>query len=116
MTLRTDGRSVRLRLRVSEVESLASGRPIEETIPFAERPLRFSLETGGTDAMTVSFDGSSIRVLVSPEAAKRWAESDEVGLYGRDRGVDLVIEKDFRRTSATPGADDLHPNPKGMCG
>ncbi len=108
---------MRLRLRVSEVEALAGGSPIKEAIPFVERPLKFSLETGATDGMTVSFDGSSIRVVVSPEAAKRWAESDEVGLYGHDRGVDLVIEKDFRRTSAPSGAaDDLHSNPKGTCG
>lgn len=116
MKLRTDGRSVRLRLRRSEVEAFTAEGSIAETVPFAGRSLRFSLETGGTDTVAASFDGSAIRICVSTHAARHWAESDEVGIYGSDRGLELAIEKDFRRTSrSSPNDADLYPNPDAKC-
>jgi hypothetical protein len=112
MKLRTDGRSIRLRLRRSEVEALAAFGAIVETIPFPGRPLRFSLEASGVEPMAASFDGASIRVTVPPASARRWADSEETGIYGFSQGIEIAIEKDFRRMSR-PSSDDAdrYPNP-----
>jgi hypothetical protein len=112
MKLRTDGDSIRLRLRRSEVAGFAAGGSISKTIPFASRPLRFSLETGGESDIAASFDGQTVRITVSAAAAHQWAESAQTGIYGTDNGISLAVEKDFRRTTrATPDDDDLYPNP-----
>ena len=63
MKARTAGRSVQL--RVSEVEALASGQAITETVPFPEHPRQFSLELSETGATAACFDGALIRILIS---------------------------------------------------
>ena len=112
MKLRTDGNSIRLRLRRSEVAEFTAGNSISKTIPFAEQPLRFSLEQGGAADVAASFDGHTVRITVSSAAASQWTETAQVGMYGTYNGIELLIEKDFRRTTKiTPDDHDLYPNP-----
>ena len=45
----------------------------------------------------VSFDQGMITVLIPEAAGRRWAESDEVGIYATTQwGLRLTVEKDFR--------------------
>lgn len=94
-----------MRLRVSRSETfrlMQAGR-IEETIRFApekDAKLTYALEhSAAKTEMTVLCRSQEVTVTVPTEAARRWSESDQVGMY-RDIGAGdevlaLLVEKDF---------------------
>jgi hypothetical protein len=117
MKLRTDGRSLRLRLRRSEVETLAASGAVTQTVRFPGRALRYALEAGDVASPQAAFEQETIRVTVPRAALRRWLESGETGLYGAQPDLDIAVEKDFRRSSGASAEDpDLYSNPHAACG
>jgi len=121
MKLRIKGNSLRLRVSRSDVAQLMQAGCVEETIRFAPEPaakLTYRLEHAATPReISIHYSVQNIRVLLSTEAAKRWADGDEVGIYGHvDTGtasLELLVEKDYACIDGG-GADnaDAFPNPK----
>lgn len=107
MKLRLRDNSLRLRLDRKEVAALALARSAEgRTSVSPDQPLvyRVGLSADAQEPQ-VSFDGGVIAVLIPEAAGRRWAESDDVGIYATTPwGLRLTIEKDFRCLDA--GARD----------
>jgi Family of unknown function (DUF7009) len=121
MKLRIKGNSIRLRLGQSEVYRLAMHGAVEESTIFGSgRGQRLGYEIRGARDETgvrASFDGRRIVVHVPAEMIKRWAGSDQVGIYAMqptDEGdFAVVIEKDFVCIDgdSRESQEDAFPNP-----
>ena len=116
MKLRIKGNSLRLRVSRSELARLMSVGHIEETIQFApasDARLTYALavrEAG--DDIGLEYRDQAVTVVLSPAVARRWAESEDVGIYGDGR-VALLVEKDFACMDGNgPEDSDAFPNPK----
>ena len=114
MKLRIRGDSVRLRLTRGEVKSLLEAGKVEEETRFpVGSAFRYRL-TAATDCREVgaSYDGATLSVALPADLARRWGESDEVGIrvalaLGAGAGeLGILIEKDFPCLTARPGEDD----------
>ena len=121
MKLRVKGNSLRLRVSPSEVARLLKQGRIEETIYFGEgddAKLTYALEhTAGTGAMTMRYAAQEATVVVSTDEARRWAEGEDVGMYGEvgagDRRLEMVVEKDFACLDKSDAENaDTFPHPK----
>jgi hypothetical protein len=113
MKIRMNETSIRLRLRRSEVERFRTVGEVAASIPFPERSLEYRLRRGEAPQPFVSFGKDTLEVVVPAVASDAWAIGPEVGIYGKSGGLDILVEKDFRRTSApSPDDDDRYPNPR----
>ena len=103
---------MRLRLTRGEVKALLEAGAVEEETRFpAGSAFRYRLTAGADcEAVLASFAGTTLSVALPAELARRWGESDEVGirvalkLAGGELGI--LIEKDFPCPTARPGEDD----------
>jgi hypothetical protein len=116
MKLRIKGNSLRLRVSQSELARLMSVGHIQETIQFApasDARLTYALAVRNAgDDIGLDYRDQTLTVVLSPAAARRWAESEDVGVYGDGR-VALIVEKDFACLDASdPEDSDAFPNPK----
>jgi len=118
MKLRLNEKSIRFRVRRSEVAVFSEASAISTAAPFpGGRELVFRLSAASVDKLSVSFEDDSIEVRVPSAAAEQWCNSDEVGIYGQDGTLEIMVEKDFRRTSApSPDDEDRYPNPRASGG
>ena len=121
MKLRIKGDSLRLRVSPTEMTRLLENGRIEETIHFTadrEASLTYALEhRAHTDAMTIAYAPHQIVVMISTQEAQRWAEGQDVGLYGgsdtSDGVLELAVEKDFACLDKDDAENaDTFPNPK----
>jgi len=129
MKLRINGDSLRLRVSPSEMARLLDTGRIEETIHFAREDdarLTYALEHAATaQDIGLRYRPHEAAVVLSSSRARRWAESDEVGISGHlmagERRIELLVEKDFAcldrrddRKDAGKDAEshDTFPNPK----
>ncbi len=100
MKLRLQPGEIRLRLKEHEVEHLASGRSIEESIALGpHQKLVYALEPLEDAAeIQTSLHEQRIVVGVPAASARDWAASDEEGLYRAADGPNpsVAIEKDFK--------------------
>ena len=121
MKLRIKGNSMRFRVSPSEMRRLLSAERIEEVIHFGPEPdarLTYALEQAPSkEGITVRYRPQEVTVVLSTESARRWAEGDEVGIYGSFNvghgQLELVVEKDFACLDKKDGNEDTFPNPKG---
>ena len=97
MKLRLKGNSVRLRLTRSEVMRLRDHGDVEEAADFGGGDvLRYRLQRGATPGpVAAEFRNGTVAVTVSDEAARKWTDSDEVGIYTQSGALTIAIEKDF---------------------
>ena len=113
MKLRTDGRSIRLRLRRSEVEKLAASGAVTETLRLPDGEFSFGVEARNVERAEAHLDGRDLRIVIPRHEAARWTASDEVGYYGVAGDLHIAIEKDFRCTTGASEDDaDRYPNPR----
>jgi hypothetical protein len=121
MKLRIKGDSLRLRVTRSEVGRLIETGRIEETIHFGpakDANLTYALELAdGPEDISLRYRPQEIAVVLSTQAARRWAEGDQVGLSVDlavgDRVLALLVEKDFACLDRShAGNEDTFPNPK----
>lgn len=114
MKIRINERSVRLRLLRSEVERFRTTGRVDAVIRFAGgRALAYRLARGDVPAADVRFTGEAIEVTVPAPEAEAWTDTSQVGIYHKPGEIEIMVEKDFRRTSApSPDDDDRYPNPR----
>ena len=121
MKLRIRGNTLRLRLSRSEVDLVGQGKEVEESTSFpGGGKLQYVLRQTPSKTSVVKTnigDNSCINVIVDQNKAKKWAKSEEVGLFGAEPlvlgSLELLIEKDFACLNPREGSEDSdsYPNP-----
>jgi hypothetical protein len=121
MKLRLCGDSIRLRLKISEVDRIATGESIVEETHLPNSVLTYSLEVSEDGGFAVTFSDGKLIVTLPKADAEAWANTDEVSLHSEQPLVgagtlSLLIEKDF--TCLEPGHhrdcvddEDTFPHP-----
>jgi hypothetical protein len=89
---------------------------IQETIEFApaaDARLSYALTVRNTAVdIGLEYFDHTVTVVLSSDAARRWAQSEDVGIYG-DGPIALLVEKDFACLDRDHPEDaDAFPNPK----
>ncbi len=125
MKLRIKGNSIRLRLTQREVEQLGTEGVVEEAVHLggSNAPFIYGVRTSHDDFVTARFDGRQINVSIPLKAADDWIHSDEVGIEtvqttGDEKGVRILVEKDFACLTERSGEDesDAYPHPMKAVG
>lgn len=115
MKLRLRANTIRLRLLKGEVDRLAQGETILETLP-TPVPFHFQVIPSEVEDLLASFDSSSLDINVPRDWAHHWPASDEVGRSATSQGIEILIEKDWACT--TPRLQDdndgTYPNPTAL--
>ena len=121
MKLRIKGNSVRLRVTPSEVEQLLRDGVIREHVQFTvnskDRLTYAVISSLSGVTTTVAYHLGNITVSVPEIQLKKWARSEEVGVYadvalGGDRPLSVAIEKDFACLDRSDAEnEDTFPNP-----
>lgn len=101
MKLRFRNNSLRLRLNRPEVEALASGSPLQETVSFpGSSSLTYVLEPSARLEPQASFEAGRILVAAPPGELRNWATGNAIGMYfelpaGANSTLRIAIEKDL---------------------
>lgn len=120
MKLRIKGNSLRLRITPSEMSLLLQSGRIEETIHFsadAGARLTYALEHNGMgSSIRIRWAPQQVAVVIPSDEARRWGNSQDVGLYGEvnttDGVLELAVEKDFACLDKGDAENtDTFPNP-----
>jgi hypothetical protein len=120
MKLRIRGNSLRLRISRTEMARLLADAGIEDTICFglsADARLTYTLEhRAGGDDVAVEYRDRRVSIVISTAAAARWAQGDDVGIYGSSETacgpLEVIVEKDFACLDGNDPHDaDAFPNP-----
>ncbi len=122
MKLRIKGNTARLRLSQSEVDELAAGRTVSDSIAFGPLPEhRLIYRVVVVDEASViqaELSDGVITFILSAIVAGEWAAGDEVSLEAEqpirdEETLRILIEKDFACLNPRRGEDeaDMFPNP-----
>jgi len=120
MKLRIKGESLRLRVSRSDLERLMQEGRIEESIHFglsSDAQWNYALELGAIESViAMRHAANEVAVILSKSEAKKWIETDAVGIYGEVPGgagsLELIVEKDFACLDREDEANtDAFPNP-----
>ena len=121
MKLRTCGDSIRMRLKIGEVNRIAAGGSIVEETHLPDSVLTYCLEVSENGGMAATFSDGKLVVTLPKSDAETWASTNEVSLHSEqplaDAGtLSLLVEKDF--TCLEPGHhrvcmddEDTFPHP-----
>jgi hypothetical protein len=124
MKLRICGDSIRLRLKISEVERIAAGESLVEVTHLPDSVLTYCLEVSENGGMAATFSDGKLVVTLPKADAEAWANTSEVSLLSEqplaDAGtLSLLVEKDF--TCLEPGHhrdcvddEDTFPHPSAQ--
>lgn len=122
MKLRIRENTIRLRLKRSEVDQIASGQSIVEQTQFPHSVLTYRLDVSDGGPCSANFENDSLTIRLPISDVRRWAGSNEVSIVSEqqtgDSGVlSLLIEKDFQCLAPghhRPDEDDsdTFPHPK----
>ncbi|MBX9603614.1 MAG: hypothetical protein K2X35_21590 [Bryobacteraceae bacterium] len=114
MKLRLTSNQLRVRLNRGEVAVLGQGRALEERVELEGASLGWSVAAiPGIAGITARFEDRILAVRIPAELASPWAANQEEGLYARQAGLEIAIEKDYE---CKPGsAPDAFPNPNKPC-
>jgi hypothetical protein len=100
--LRIEGSSLRLRLQNDEVAALVERGRVEERASFGgDGALVYAVALGDTAGaeLGVQYRPGAVTLVVSPERARTWAQSEELGLEAEvqyaEESLRLVVEKDL---------------------
>lgn len=119
MKLRLKGDSVRIRVTQGELQQLRTQGRVEDRTRFpGGEPLVYRLtvdqQLGTADAR---FERGALEVRLPAAAARRWCESELVGLFGTQCGdgveLRIAVEKDFACLQPREGENesDQFPHP-----
>jgi hypothetical protein len=115
MKLRILDNTLRLRLRKSEVIQFGRQGFLDvATQVTAQDVFRYRLEASpDCAALSARMSGGAITVTVPLAVAEAWVDGDDVAISGTAGPLEILIEKDFQRTSVKSLVDfDLYPNPR----
>lgn len=126
MKLRIRGETIRLRLKRSEVDAIASGESLSEDTRFPGATFTCRLEIADDGQFAAALCNNTISIRLPADAVARWASSDEVSLFaeqntGGPNALSLLVEKDFQCLAPghhRPGEDDedTYPHPDAGTG
>jgi hypothetical protein len=121
MKLRIKGNSMRLRVTPSDVQQLLRDGVIGEHVQFTANPkdrLTYEVITSLSEPTTaVAYQLGNITVSMPELQLKKWAGSDDVGIYtevalGGGQILSVAIEKDFACLDLSDAEnEDTFPNP-----
>jgi hypothetical protein len=112
MKIRINGNSLRYRLTQSDIKYFSEHGYIEETTNFGSQSLIYALQRNNHDSLTAIFNNNKITMLVPVIMAKEWEITERVGFEGIDKGLFLLIEKDFKcLDNVAEDQSDNYPNP-----
>ncbi len=121
MKIRIRGNTLRFRLGITEVASLAQKGFIEETVSFgpgSQSNFYYALKKAPGDIFSGSFSAGRITVSVPASIIDVWAAGNQISIEGKqniDEHTDLkfLIEKDFVCLNAHNDEDqsDRYPHP-----
>ncbi len=113
MKLRIRGNSLRLRVTRLELEQLASGRPVIESLAFAGgAQLRYELcVDAAASTLQAGYRDNVIDVRIPAAEFRHWQREDQVSLRtaqaaGAGGELLLLVEKDFACLAPRAGEDD----------
>lgn len=124
MKLRICGDSIRLRLKISEVERIAASESVVERMHLPDSMLTYSLEVSEDGGFAVTFNDRSLVVTLPKADVEKWARTDEISLLSElplanAGSLSLLVEKDF--TCLEPGHhrdciddEDTFPHPSAQ--
>lgn len=114
MKLRLTSHQLRVRLNRQEVAALGQGGALEERVELEGASLGWTVAAiPGIAGMAARFEDGILTVRVPAELASPWAANQEEGLYARQAGLEIAIEKDYE---CQPGSDaSAFPNPNKPC-
>ena len=126
MKLRLRENSIRLRLLQTEVKQLRETGNVSERIIFGINPtetLTYSLRVSeDAENIYAQMTDNQIEIFLPLNAAEKWADTSEVGLYATQTIGDLgelkiTVEKDFVCVDRPNDKDnkDAFPHPKMKC-
>ncbi|MEL7144886.1 MAG: hypothetical protein AAFO69_00855 [Bacteroidota bacterium] len=119
MKIRILGNKLRLRLQQQEIQKLAAGQAVVETVNFPiGDQLHYAVEPVGVGAeVTATFQNSKISVKIPGELLDGWEMDDRVGIYqemkSAEEAFSIAVEKDFKCLHKRPGEDESgnYPHP-----
>ncbi|MFQ3364264.1 MAG: hypothetical protein ACI883_001240 [Candidatus Azotimanducaceae bacterium] len=121
MKLRMLGDSLRLRLTMSETQSIGEGQSVAETTSFPDGSvMAYVLSVAGEQVsagMAMHQGQHQLLIKIPLSLAEHWSHSTDVGLGGDEPlyidGLQILIEKDFDCVSPRLGDEgrDTFPNP-----
>lgn len=111
MKLRFRKNSLRLRVNRLEVEKLAAGQELAETISFAGgATLHYILIPSPLAKRAAEFDGKAIRVTAP---LNDWARGADIGFYFEvEPGLKVSVEKDLECVDASEDDKDPYAYPR----
>src|SRR6185437_15549691 len=117
MKLRFRKNSLRLRLNRREVETVASGSALEESVAFpGPDNLSYILDSDAQFGPEASFREGVIRISAPPSELRQWAGSDGIGLYfelaTNGSVLKIAIEKDLECVDAPAEERDPEAFPR----
>lgn len=112
MKLRLRSNTIRLRLLQGEVQRLAAGETVTETLP-TPTPFHYAVRPAEVPDLRATYEAHTLTIDVPRAWAASWATNDEVGRQALSAGLDILIEKDWACTTARSGEENVgtYPNP-----
>ena len=110
MKLRIQAGSIRLRLKQSEVKTLAEGGEVVERCPTLPVALEYALRPDAdVSDLAAEFDGGRLTVRIPAQWLIGWEGDERVGFAS----AGVLIEKDFKcaQPSAPADNEDGYENP-----
>jgi len=116
MKIRILGNSIRVRLTISEVQTLWNHGQIEDHTPFTTTTLSFVVKQHDLSKLLVDFKENRITLLIPQSMADELYNTQKVGFEDSSGPVSILIEKDFVCLDR-PVEDqrDNYPNPLLNC-
>ena len=121
MKLRIKGNSLRIRLSVSEVETLSGGSELRESVNFGTSQLSYTVKPVASEDMNATFDSNVITLHIPVHYLAGWPSNSVVGFeetvnVGSDQLLHLLLEKDFKCLDVTEeDQTDFFENPSKSC-
>ena len=110
------GDSIRLRLTQPEVARLHEHGAVQETCHFSDGGEFTWLVRSDEAPLSASFDAERITVTLPVKSVAKWANGDEIGIYGNAGALSISVEKDFRCVTRRDDDDaGAFPNPATRC-
>ncbi len=115
MKIRIKGNSLRYRLTKKDVDQFSKNGYIEETIDFGNQVFTYSLQQNMLNNLSAIFENNKITLFISETMVNEWTLTDKVGFAYQDKGLSLLVEKDFKcLDNVAEDQSDNYPNPLSM--
>lgn len=115
MKIRIKSGSLRYRLTRSEVALFEKEGMVNEEVIIGGNTLIYNLQRSNDDALSASFNNNIITLKIPQSMADEWTGTDRVGFSGNDRGLYLLVEKDFTcLDNVDEDQSDNYPNPLAL--